>query len=58
MNTWKIIDIYKEPSGWFWKPHIFRWDAINDIEADYYGCWHFKEFTWLWFTVEMIKKEQ
>jgi len=55
---WKIVGFYIEPSGFYLKPHLFRVDAKDEKEADWYGCWRWLDFTWLWFTIELMKKNK
>ena len=52
---WKATDFYVEPSGWHWKHLWFKWDAKSKQDAQYTGCWHFREFSWLWFTISFEK---
>jgi hypothetical protein len=44
----KIIDFYIEPSGWYWKPSLFKTDG-GYFEGEFYK--HY-DLTWLCFTIE------
>lgn len=39
-----------------WKPHLFKWYAVSEKDANYYGSHKFFELSWLWFDIEIYIK--
>jgi len=48
------IEFYKEPSGFSWKPHFFKWTAIDEEYANYSGWHKYYLISWLWFSVDIL----